>query len=336
MRDGTVGPQPGVTLSYSYDALDRRLTLSDSLGGTTAYAWDVEDRLATLTAPWGTVYEFGYDGEGRRTSLNSTTGRATSYGYTNGLLTALTHIQSGTTLTDLVYEYGPDGQLTAILDQLDPSSSTFISYDALNRLIQVDEGVPVVDGGMPLPVEDYAYDEEGNRTASHLSALYSSNAHNQIKEDDSYTYAYDDRGNRITRTSKATGAVETYSYDSQNRLIGYTDGATVANYNYDALDRRIARTVDGVTTAYVHDMSTDDPLAHDDIVLEYTDTLLTRRWLHSNTVDEPVGFEEYTSTSGVGSGTERTMFADRQGSAIWVTDPATGSVVAAYEYDGYG
>ncbi len=149
-------------------------------------------------------------------------------------------------------------------------------------------------------------------------------------------YAYDARGNRITRTSRATGAVETYSYDSQNRLIGYSDGATVASYAYDTLGRRIAKVVDGVATAYVHDKSADDPLAHDDIVLEYSDSLLTRRWLHSNSVDEPVGFEEYTSTSGVGSGTERTMFADRQGSVIWVTAPATGSVVAAYEYDGYG
>lgn len=33
--DGTVGPQPQVTLSYTYDALDRRTSMSDSLGGTT-------------------------------------------------------------------------------------------------------------------------------------------------------------------------------------------------------------------------------------------------------------------------------------------------------------
>lgn len=30
------------------------------------------------------------------------------------------------------------------------------------------------------------------------------------------------------------------------------------------------------------------------------------------------------------------MFADRQGSVIWVTEPATGTALAAYEYDGYG
>ncbi|MCB2127941.1 MAG: hypothetical protein KDE03_02395 [Rhodobacteraceae bacterium] len=54
----------GIWETYQNSELDRRLTMSDSLGGTTAYDWDVEDRLLTLTAPWGTVYTFGYDGEG--------------------------------------------------------------------------------------------------------------------------------------------------------------------------------------------------------------------------------------------------------------------------------
>lgn len=337
--DGTVGPQPQVTLSYAYDALDRRTSMSDSLGGTTTYAYDPEDRLTDLTAPWGTVYSFSYDGEGRRTSLTSTSGRVTNYAYTNGLLSALSHAQSGVALTDLNYQYGPDGQLTGIIDNLDPAKSKFISYDDLNRLVQVDEGVPIADGGTPIPVEDYAYDGEGNRTASHLSTLYSSNDHNQLLEDDSYTYAYDLKGNRISRTSKATGDVESYTYDSQNRLVGYASPTTTASYSYDAMERRIGKAVDEAQTAYVYDMSVDDPLAHDDITLEFDTSgpaILTRRWAHSNAVDEPVGFEEYGASSGVGSGSERAMFSDRQGSVIWVTDPASGSVVAAYEYDGFG
>ena len=216
--DGTVGPQPEVTISYTYDELDRRTSMSDSLGGTTSYAYDFEDRLTDLTAPWGTVYSFGYDGEGRRTSLTSTSGRDTAYAYTNGLLTALSHAQSGVALTDLGYAYDIDGQLTAIIDNLDPTKSLSINYDDLNRLVQVGQGDPT---GVALPIEDYAYDGEGNRLASHLSNLYNSNDHNQLTEDDSYTYAYDERGNRTSRTDKATGAVETYSYDSQNRLVGY-------------------------------------------------------------------------------------------------------------------
>jgi hypothetical protein len=69
--------------------------------------------------------------------------------------------------------------------------------------VQVAEGLPVTMGGVPFPVEDYAYDGEGNCTASHLSAIYASNDHNQLLEDDSYTYAYDAKGNRISRTAKA-------------------------------------------------------------------------------------------------------------------------------------
>jgi RHS repeat-associated protein len=41
-------------------------------------------------------------------------------------------------------------------------------------------------------------------------------------------------------------------------------------------------------------------------------------------------------SSGVGSGQEHAMYADRQGSVIYVTRPATGDVAAAYEYDAYG
>ena len=570
--DGTIGLQPAVTLTYTYDELDRRMSMSDSLGGTTGYAYDPERRLTELTAPWGTVYSFGYDGEGRRTSLTSTSGRVSSYGYTNGLLTALSHAQSGVSLTDLTYEYGPDGQLTAIVDNLDTSKSKFISYDDLNRLIQVDVGVPAGQGGTPLPVEDYAYDEEGNRTASHLSALYLSNDHNQLLEDDNYTYAYDEKGNRISKTDKTTGDVETYAYDSQNRLVGYSNPNLTARYAYDALDRRIAKTIDdpglsidppakpdpqalrlnrqpgvdvpdlvlkgeftvegwvkfeagepidnrdvtfasgpgqptqninfylarmrlyapdapgpndliiantvasdqGVWThyamtrdaggtlriyvngaedvvgtnpftepfhigflagigggtseadfadfrvwsvarsqgqintfksarldettanlerlfrfegsatdvldatgnsasapipaggaivaspdapvasppaaappqgpnaevrAYVYDMSTYVPLSHDDIALEFDASgpgVISKRWLHSNRSDEPIAYEHYSASSGPGSGTENLLLADRQGSIMQVVEASTSTIVAAYEYSGFG
>lgn len=102
--DGTVGPQPEATISYTYDELDRRTSMSDSLGGTTSYAYDFEDRLTDLTALWGKVYSFGYDGEGRRTSLTSTAGRNTTYGYAIGLLSSLSFVHLGVVLTDVVYK----------------------------------------------------------------------------------------------------------------------------------------------------------------------------------------------------------------------------------------
>lgn len=53
------------------------------------------------------------------------------------MLTRLEHAPSAAALTELIGEYGPDAQLTAILDNLDPSKSKAISYDNLNSLVQV-------------------------------------------------------------------------------------------------------------------------------------------------------------------------------------------------------
>lgn len=133
-----------------------------------------------------------------------------------------------------------------------------------------------------------------------------------------------------------SGAVENYTYDSQNRLVGYASDVTTASYAYDAMDRRIAKTVDGDITAYVYDSSVDNPPAHDDILLEYDGTFLMRRWAHSAAVDEPLGFEEYFVANEPGAGLESAMFADRQGSILYVTDPASDQIQAAYEYDGFG
>lgn len=334
--DGTVGPQPQVTLTYTYDALDRRLTMSDSLGGTTTYAYDPEDRLTDLTAPWGTVYSFGYDSEGRRTSLTSTSGRDTSYGYTNGLLSALTHAQSGVMLSDHAYQYDPDGQLTAIIDKLDPSKSKAISYDDLNRLIQVAEGLPVDQGGVPVPIEDYAYDEEGNRTASHLSALYSSNAHNQLEADDNYTYVYDVRGNRISRTSKVDGSTEAYSFDSQNRLVGYQSDSVTATYAYDALDRRIAKAIGSAVEAFIYDPWDVNSTIANDVVLDFEGGILTTRWLHGTTVDEPIGFERYAGTITGASGQNYEILEDQIGSPVSIIDASNNQLVANYTYESFG
>jgi len=107
------------------------------------------------------------------------------------------------------------------------------------------------------------------------------------------------------------------------------------------MERRIAKTVDGAVTAYIYDASAEMGLATDDILLEFDATdsalpILTRRWLHSDSVDEPIAFETYVATSGVGSGAAREVYADRQGSVISVVDPVTATVEAAYEYDAFG
>ncbi len=201
----------------------------------------------------------------------------------------------------------------------------------------VSEGIPTVDGGTPVPVEDFSYDGEGNRLSSHLSNLYLSDDHNRLTEDSDYVYGYDTKGNRISRTAKVGGVVEAYTFNSVNKLVAYDSGdGTVATYHYDALGRRIAKVVDGVATAYVYEEWNPYSSVANDILLEYSDGALTRRWLHGAKVDEPLAFEAYSSTTGAGTGAINEVFADRQGSILAVVDPITGTKAAEYTYDSFG
>ncbi|MFX9664830.1 hypothetical protein ABTO78_19430, partial [Acinetobacter baumannii] len=60
--------------------------------------------------------------------------------------------------------------------------------------------------------------------------------------------------NLIGKTNVAdAGDATRYTWDSRNRLIALDAPGLVARFEYDPLDRRIARTVNGQTTAYLYD-----------------------------------------------------------------------------------
>ena len=158
----------------------------------------------------------------------------------------------------------------------------------------------------------------------------------QLTEDADYLYAYDTKGNRTSRTEKATGDVETYTYDSQNRLVGYASPTTTASYAYDAMDRRIAKTVDGAVASFVYDPWNPYFTVANEVLLDFEQGSLVKRWLHGADVDEPLAFESYTSTTLGGTGAAHEMFADRLGSITEVIETATNTVAANYEYDSFG
>jgi len=131
--------------------------------------------------------------------------------------------------------------------------------------------------------------------------------------------------------------VEAYTFSSVNKLVAYDSGdGTVATYHYDALGRRIAKVVDGAATAYVYEEWNPYSSVANDILLEYADGVLTRRWLHGSKVDEPLAFEAYSGTTAAGTGSINEVYADRQGSILAVVDPVTGTKAAEYTYDSFG
>ena len=119
---------------------------------------------------------------------------------------------------------------------------------------------------------------------------YIYDADNEITDDGTNTYAYDNNGNMITKTNKTTGAVTRYSWDYENRLIQVQmpDG-TIAQYAYDPFGRRIQKIVNGAITNYLYD--------NDEILFEYDQNgNVLRSYTHGPEIDEPLVLNENGQT----------------------------------------
>ena len=76
------------------------------------------------------------------------------------------------------------------------------------------------------------------------------NAVHELTAIDATALAYDVKGNLTTNSNG-----QTYVWDIENRLISAADNQnnTLGTYTYDALGRRVSKTVNGNTTVFVSD-----------------------------------------------------------------------------------
>lgn len=145
---------------------------------------------------------------------------------------------------------------------------------------------------------------------------------------------YDLNGNLLTWYRGATK--QTYTYDSENHLrTAATDGTATpsATYDYDALGRRLSKTVNGVTTYYLLD--------GDEEIGEYDSAgTVLRRYLMGPSVDDRVATAEGSATTNP----PKTYYhVNHQGSVIAMTDTAGNATGCAsgvncqrLSYDEYG
>jgi RHS repeat-associated protein len=139
--------------------------------------------------------------------------------------------------------------------------------------------------------EAFSYDALGNRTG------YVGIANNRLQSDGTFSYLYDDEGNRVQRTRISTGEVTSYVWDYRNRLTNVetkTSGGVLTRsvaFRYDIFDRRIAKTVDldgagagvAVTERYVYD--------RDHIMLVFVGSTLKERYLYGANLDQVLAVE---------------------------------------------
>lgn len=321
--DGQVGAETG----YTYDALNRMAMIAQgaAVGGLAVAEKRVDLRYNAL-GQFSQIQRFG-----DRAGTQSVTTSEYEYDELNRV-SRIQHANAGGTFDFYDYEYDPGSRITAITD---PNGRSDYGYDATDQLLGASHGDALLED------ESYEYDLNGNRiTTATQGTDYVTGDGNRLLEDSRYTYVYDDEGSLTLRTDKVTGEARTYIWDYRNRLVGVTDRAaddTVLQevlYSYDALDRRIAKTVDtalddglpGETLHFVYD--------GDDIILEFTlapgEALeLARRNLLGPAIDQIIAIERVAEVE------TRWLQVNHVGSVKAITDEI-GTVVNEITYDSYG
>ncbi|TMA82907.1 MAG: RHS repeat protein, partial [Deltaproteobacteria bacterium] len=264
---------------YSYDLNGNRISMIDPTGLTT-YTYDTLNRLTSIRNNKGQVTSFTYDALNRRTSMTHANGVVMTYTYdAASQLTRLAHQFGATTINSFDYTYDKIGNRKSKTNRDGMHDYT---YDTLNRLIQTTNPLP------SNPLETYNYDAVGNRTNSNQNGSSVFNSANELNEDANFTYEYDNNGNMTRKTAKVGGAITTYEYDAENKLLRAVSPSNMANYKYDGLGRRVEKEIiAGSTTVsrYVYD--------NEDILLELNGSnTIVARYTHGPGIDEPLILEK--------------------------------------------
>ena len=170
----------------------------------------------------------------------------THFGYDNvGRILDITHSNNlNQTIAGYSYVYNA---VNLVTNQVHHGQHVDYVYDKTGQLL---EAVRSTSDN-----ERYEYDDNGNRTSR--GEVVGDN--NQVHADSNIDYNHDAEGNLIGKLEIATGHLTEYAYDHRNRLIRVEefDSRNVnliqIEYVYDALDRRIAKTVNGEAQYFVYD-----------------------------------------------------------------------------------
>lgn len=313
-RRSLVSYADGSGTQANYDAGNRLTSLVDSISGTLSWGYDGLDRVTSANSPQGSI-SYTYDAAGRCTSMTAAAQATANYTFDNA--NRLTAITQGSEAVQLAYD--ADNRRTTLT--LPNGITVNYGYDNASELT----GMTYTRGnGNALGNLAYGYDADGRiisksgtfatdvlPTATTQPATFDFNDRKTSFNGQALTY--DANGNL---TSDGTN---TYTWNARNQLAQISQGGSAQlSFSYDAMGRRISKTVQGVATQFLYDGN---------------NAVQETQGSASNPILVGLGIDERFARNDV---TGRTYFlTDQINSTIALTDP-NGALKQQYSYDPYG
>jgi RHS repeat-associated protein len=319
-------------VSRAYDAASRLTQEELAVNGTAytvGYGYSADNMQTQVTYPNGAIVDRTFTARHQLQTINYNGNNVATLNYDDGM--RLIAKQFGNGLIEN-RTYRNDNLLTAIDT---PGVTTFgYTWDANKRkLSQTETGIPTNN-------QNYTYDNEDRLTGFNrnngdaqiwtLSLVGDWNQFNNNGNVENRTHnvvheltginntplTYDVKGNL---TGNNNGQI--YAWDIENRLTTATDSQnnTLGTYTYDALGRRVSKTVGANTTVFVSDEMQK--------ICEYENGTLARAYAYGSYIDEPLVMI---------SGLNKYYYHSNNLYAVAALTDAAGTVIERYKYDPYG
>lgn len=323
------------TITFGYDNLNR--LISETFDGrTVSYNYNTIGRTSSTTYPDGTIVQMEYDSRNRLTRVlengnelvnhtfdnnnnlvtrNLANGVHTQYQY--DIANRLIGYSSGNgAIQQVQISYDKMGNKTSILRPNQPDRAEHFTYDNNYRLTQYRRGPQ----GSPNLQHTYTYDALGNRLSANIggtTTTYGVNNLNQLTQKTTggiaTTLLYDENGNL-----RFDGKFYKI-YDAEKRLLSDSvSPAEVYTFQYDALGRKIEKTVNGKNLSYTY--SGIMPIEEREGGISRSKQIFT-------------GFLSPLSIEYNG---EKNYYLQNELGSVDAITNANGRVMERYEYDPYG
>jgi RHS repeat-associated protein len=302
----------GRTTRYNYNIAGRTQTIIYPDSATVIKEFDTRNRITKILKDSITAAEYVYNNADQMTNKTFANGVTSTmqYDFANRLSSIST---LNGTIQNTSFTYDKEQNKTSINRLSNPALSEQFTYDNGYRLTNYKRGIV----GSPTIQNTYTYDAVGNRTAANLNGVattYGKNNMNQTTGVNSTSFTFDNRGN-IT-----FDGLFYKTYDAENRLKKDSSSpSSVLTYAYDAIGRRIAKTINGNTLKYTYSGAAQ-------IEERSSSNILLNRTVFTNFLN-PVMNEK--------AGSRYYYHQNELGSVEAITNNS-GRLVESYRYDVYG